>query len=83
MIMTKFEQWLGCFVFGHNLYVEKKLSDGSRKIGCSKCGKMWAMNDRVQAFLPWDDEFERFYKELDAFIIKGKSRAEEENNHGK
>lgn len=53
--MTKFEIWLGCLVLGHQLYVIKRLSDGSRKIGCNRCEKMWAMNDRCQAFLPWDD----------------------------
>lgn len=51
-----------CAVAGHKYVVEKILSKTSRKVGCTRCTRQWAMNDDARAFLPWDAEFEEFYK---------------------
>lgn len=53
-----------CYVFGHKYYLIKKLSRTTRKVGCKRCGKVWGMNDDVQALVDWDDELEEFYKEF-------------------
>jgi hypothetical protein len=50
-----------CAVFGHNYVVERVLNKSSRKVGCTRCNRKWAMNDPTRAFVPWDDEFEEFY----------------------
>lgn len=31
----------------------------TRKLRCTVCGQYFAMNDRYESVLPWDDEFER------------------------
>ena len=56
--MNLFTQLI-CAARGHRYVVEKRLSDRCRKVGCTRCGKSWAMNDDVQSLLPWDDEFEQ------------------------
>lgn len=53
-----------CGVFGHELYVQRIFSDTSRKIGCSRCGGSWGMNDCVRMVLPWDGTFVELYKTL-------------------
>ena len=50
-----------CAVFGHRYVVERVLNLGARKVGCTRCGKHWAMHDGTRSFLPWDGEFEALY----------------------
>ena len=52
-----------CALFRHRYVVERKLNDGARKVGCTRCNKKWAMHDRTRSFAPWDDEFEEMYSE--------------------
>lgn len=47
-----------CAVFGHKYVVEMVFSPTYRKVGCTRCNKKWAMNDRVKSLLPWDGDFE-------------------------
>jgi hypothetical protein len=54
---------ISCAVLGHRYVVERKLSCQSRKVGCTRCNRAWAMNDDVRAFLPWDDDFEKLYSQ--------------------
>ena len=50
-----------CAVFGHRYVVERVLNHGARKVGCTRCGKHWAMHDGTRSFVPWDGEFEALY----------------------
>jgi hypothetical protein len=50
-----------CAVFGHRYVVERVLNHGARKVGCTRCGKHWAMHDGTRSFVPWDGEFESLY----------------------
>ena len=56
-----------CALTRHRYVLEKKLSRHSRKIGCTRCGQQWAMNDDVRCIVPWDDDFERLYQDLETF----------------
>lgn len=51
-----------CAVFGHRYVVERVLNHGARKVGCTRCGKHWAMHDGTRSFVPWDGEFEAMYE---------------------
>lgn len=50
-----------CAVFGHRYVVERVLNYGARKVGCTRCGKHWAMHDGTRSFVPWSGEFETLY----------------------
>ena len=50
-----------CAVFGHRYVVERVLNHGARKVGCTRCGRHWAMHDGTRSFVPWDGEFEAMY----------------------
>ena len=51
-----------CWLFGHRYYIEREINFTSRKLGCARCGMMFAMNDDVHCLLPWDDDFENLSK---------------------
>ena len=59
--------WLSCwdalpFIFIHpGLRVVQEFGDHTRKLRCDRCGKYFAMNDHLQAVLPWDEEIEWLY----------------------
>ena len=55
-----FERFL-CAVFRHRFVVERVLNERSRKVGCTRCGRAWAMHDPTKTFVPWDSEFEELY----------------------
>lgn len=59
--MTRFERWLGCLVLGHSFFIVQRFHPGARKVGCARCGKAWVMHDPTKSFLPWTEEFEKFY----------------------
>ena len=50
-----------CAVFGHRYVVERVLNHGARKVGCTRCGKHWAMHDGTRSLVQWDGEFEAMY----------------------
>jgi len=50
-----------CAVLGHRYVVERVMNHGARKVGCTRCGKHWAMHDATRSFVPWDGEFEALY----------------------
>lgn len=52
-----------CALFGHQLGVIQEFSRTERKVACRRCRKHFAMSDREKAFLPWDSDFESFYRE--------------------
>ena len=51
-----------CAIFGHHYIVERKLNECARKVGCTRCNRHWAMHDPTRSFVPWNGEFEEFYK---------------------
>lgn len=51
-----------CALLGHRYVVERMFGPYTRKVGCTRCNRKWVMHDHVQAFLPWDQEFEELYK---------------------
>ena len=53
-----------CFIFGHRYFVIKKFSYTVRKVGCSRCGNKWGMNDEVKVFIEWDWELEELHKDV-------------------
>jgi len=52
---------LFCAALGHRYVVERVLNHGARKVGCTRCGKHWAMHDGTRSFVAWDGEFEALY----------------------
>lgn len=54
---------IACLLFGHKYFVIKEYSKTTRKVGCRRCKKLWGMNDRVKAFIPWDSELEELHEE--------------------
>lgn len=57
--MSKVLCWLGL----HKLYVMCRYTGGfdGKRVGCRRCSKMWAMNDRLKIIVPWDSEFAEMY----------------------
>jgi hypothetical protein len=53
---------LMCALFGHKYVIQLTFSPTSRKVGCTRCKREWAMNDSVRAFVDWSGEFEELYK---------------------
>ena len=53
---------VGCWIFGHTLFVVQRFGTRSRRIVCPACGLDQAMNDDVQAVVPWSDEFDEMYR---------------------
>ena len=53
-----------CLIAGHRYVVTRRFSAVSRQVGCTRCHRLWAMNDNVRAFVPWDGEFEELYRFL-------------------
>jgi len=53
---------LMCALFGHKYITQLTFSPTSRKVGCTRCEREWAMNDSVRAFVDWSGEFEELYK---------------------
>ena len=51
-----------CALFGHKYVTQLTFSPTSRKVGCTRCEREWAMNDSVRAFVDWSGEFEELYK---------------------
>lgn len=50
-----------CAVLGHRYVVERMLNEGARKVGCTRCGRHWAMHDGTRSFVEWDGEFDALY----------------------
>lgn len=65
-----------CALTRHRYIVERELSATSRKIGCTRCGRSWAMNDDARALVPWDADFDKLYADLSALAARdGRSDA--------
>lgn len=54
--LTPFSMW------PHELELIETYDQYTRKLRCECCGRYYAMSDRHQAVLPWDDEFEEITK---------------------
>ena len=51
-----------CLFFGHKYVLTQNLSKQSRRVACTRCRQMFAMNDDVGAVVPWDAGFHRLYE---------------------
>lgn len=53
------------FLFRHpEIRVVQELGEHARKLRCDRCGKYFAMNDHVEAVLPWCEEMEDLYSNV-------------------
>jgi len=50
-----------CFFNDHRYVTLQEFGD-NRKVGCTRCGQQWGMNNRVQISLKWDDDLKRLYE---------------------
>jgi hypothetical protein len=53
-----------CACTNHRFNVVRQLSPDSQKLECLRCGSMFAINHYCRVILPWDDEIEKLYKDL-------------------
>lgn len=51
-----------CMLFGHKYRLAQELTPYSRRIGCTRCGRAFAMNDDCRALVDWGSEFHRMYE---------------------
>lgn len=51
-----------CLCLGHKYRVTQELAPGFRRIGCTRCGLAFAMDDYSQMLVPWDADFHRMYE---------------------
>ena len=61
MTKMKILESIPCKSIGHKYYVIKEITSETRCVGCSRCNKVWAMNDRVNSLVLWDSDFSKFY----------------------
>lgn len=59
-MIQRVRTWLCLLLPWHRLSVKRVFSSESRMVQCS-CGRKYAMNDRVKAFLSWDKDFDKLY----------------------
>lgn len=56
-------QWILCRLpwpmWCHTPEVVETYDSATRKLRCTSCGTYFAMSDRHEAVLPWDEEYER------------------------
>jgi hypothetical protein len=57
-------QKIKCIFGKHKYHIIEEYSKDVRKVGCKRCLRQWGMNDRVQAFIPWDAELEEHHKHI-------------------
>lgn len=53
-----------CALLGHKYVVTRKFNLSARQVGCTRCNRLWAMDDRTRSFVEWDGEFEEMYRSL-------------------
>lgn len=61
---------LTCLFTGHRYHIKQRFNNTCRRVECLRCERTWAMNDSLQVFLPWDDDFTRLYESLGHRVIK-------------
>ena len=64
-----------CFLFHRKIKVVFIFNKTTRLLKCERCGQLWGMNDAVQAFLPWDEEFEKHHSEMYPEYVAWKKRS--------
>jgi len=55
---------LYCALFNHELVVAQEITPYVRRCFCHRCRRSFAMNDRMQAFLEWDENFHDLYNNV-------------------
>jgi len=51
-----------CIFFGHKYFLAQKLNNESRRVCCKRCSKSFAINDNIQAVVPWGADFHEMYE---------------------
>lgn len=51
-----------CLLFSHKYVLTQKLSLQSRRMACTRCHQMFAMNDDIQCLIDWDASFHQMYE---------------------
>ena len=51
-----------CFFFKHKYVLTQKLSPQSCRIACTRCHRIFAMNDDVRCVIDWDASFHQMYE---------------------
>jgi len=52
-----------CALAGHKYKTIRILDPYARKVGCTRCGQIWAMHYPTQSFVPWDADLENVYSD--------------------
>ena len=55
---------LRCLFFGHKYIVTQRFSATSRRLACTRCHEMFAMNDEVRALVNWSSAFHQLYETM-------------------
>lgn len=55
---------LPCPLWFHAPEIIETYDAQTRKLRCEICGRYFAMSDRYQVVLPWDDDYERIVRRL-------------------
>lgn len=53
-----------CLFFGHKYVVTQKLTPSSRRLACTRCHRMFAMNDEVRVLVDWSADFHELYERV-------------------
>ena len=51
-----------CRLGRHDYYLVQRLTPHSRKLGCSRCGRFFGMNDDARAVIDWTADLEEMYR---------------------
>ncbi len=66
--MSFWRKWTLCRLpwpfFLHRAEVIETYDRMTRKLRCVDCGVYFAMSDRYQACLPWDEDYERIIRDM-------------------
>lgn len=59
-----FIERLLCALLGHKYVMIRRFTSYSRQIGCTRCNRVWGMDDRVKCVVPWDKDLEDLHRLL-------------------
>lgn len=60
---------LVCNITGHRFVVTQEFHGNTRRMGCTRCRRSWAMHDEFKLLLPWCRDFHDLYTWLGDEVI--------------
>jgi hypothetical protein len=51
-----------CKIFFHKLEVVREFTPMIRQVRCTRCYRVYGMNDEIQAFLEWDRDLDLIHR---------------------